>query len=147
MFMKSIWMLAAAEPTAEQTEVITAQPQGENKPETVISDKNGSPNPPDGSESPRPNPWVQLLPLFILLIVMYLLLFRGPRRKQQEHQKMVSSLKKNDRVRTVGGIYGTVVEVRPDEIILKVDESANTKIRVIPSAIATVISDEKKSLQ
>lgn len=145
--MNSIWMLAAAEQTAEQTEVITAQPQGENKPEAVISDKNGSPNPPEGAEPPRPSPWVQLLPLFILLIVMYLLLFRGPRRKQQEHQKMVSSLKKNDRVRTVGGIYGTVVDVRPDEIILKVDESTNTKIRVVPSAIATVVSDEKKSLQ
>lgn len=140
--MKSIWMLAAAEPTAEQTEVITAQPEGRT--ETAVTEQKDSGIPAEGPEKPQPNPWVQMLPFFIILIVMYLLLFRGPRRKQQEHQKMVSSLKKNDRVRTIGGIYGTVVDVRPDEIILKVDESTNTKIRVVPSAIATVVSDEKK---
>lgn len=143
--MKSIWMLAAAESTAEQApEVITAQPQTQGQSETAVTEQKDSALPADGPKQPQPNPWVQMLPFFIILIVMYLLLFRGPRRKQQEHQKMVSSLKKNDRVRTVGGIYGTVVEVRPDEIILKVDESTNAKIRVIPSAIATVVSDEKK---
>jgi len=140
--MKSIWMLAAAEPTPEQTEVTTAQPQSQT--ETAVTEQKSSEIPAEGPEKPQPNPWVQMLPFFILLIVMYLLRLRGPRRKQQEHQKMVSSLKKNDRVRTIGGIYGTVVDVRPDEIILKVDESTNTKIRVIPSAIATVVSDEKK---
>ena len=56
---------------------------------------------------------------------------------------MVSSLKNNDRVRTIGGIFGTVLDVRDDEIILKIDEATNTKIRVIPSAIATVLSNGK----
>ncbi len=142
--MKSIWMLAAAETPAEQTEVITAQPQTEGKTDTAVLEQKTSEEPAGSPDRPQPNPWVQMLPFFIILIVMYLLLFRGPRRKQQEHQKMVSSLKKNDRVRTIGGIYGTVVDVRPDGIVLKVDESTNTKIRVIPSAIATVIPDEKK---
>lgn len=142
--MNSIWMLAAAEPTAEQTEVITAQPETPPQTQTLVSTPDGSTAPPEGPEKPQPNPWVQMLPFFIILIVMYLLLFRGPRRKQQEHQKMVSSLKKNDRVRTIGGIYGTVVDVRPDEIVLKIDESTNTKMRVLPTAIATVLSDEKK---
>ena len=57
---------------------------------------------------------------------------------------MVSALQKNARVRTIGGILGTVLDVKDDEIVLKVDESTNTKIRVIPSAIATVITEEKK---
>jgi len=54
-------------------------------------------------------------------------------------------LKKNDRVRTIGGILGVVLDVRDDEIVLKIDEANNTKIRVIPSAIATVIGDDKKN--
>lgn len=56
---------------------------------------------------------------------------------------MMQSLQKNDRVRTIGGIYGTIVEVRDDEIVLKVDESNNTKIKISPSAIGTSLSEEK----
>ena len=77
-----------------------------------------------------------------LLLVYMFFMFRGPKKKQQEHQKMVSSLSKNDRVRTIGGIYGTVLDVRDDEIVLKIDESTNTKMRVSPQAIGTVLSDK-----
>ena len=76
----------------------------------------------------------------VLLVYMFFM-FRGPKKKQQEHNKMVSSLAKNDRVRTIGGIFGTVLDVRDDEIILKIDESTNTKVRLSPQAIATVLKD------
>ncbi|MFA5423560.1 MAG: preprotein translocase subunit YajC [Phycisphaerae bacterium] len=78
-----------------------------------------------------------------VMVVFLIMMFRGPRKKQQEHRKMVQSLQKNDRVRTIGGIYGTVVDVRDDEIVLKIDESTNTKIKITPSAIGTKISEEK----
>jgi len=55
---------------------------------------------------------------------------------------MVQSLKKNDRVRTIGGILGTVIDVKDDEIILKVDESNNTKIRIAVGAISKVLSTD-----
>ena len=85
---------------------------------------------------------MQFLPLILIFVVMYLLLFRGPKKKQQKHQKMVQSLQKNDKVRTIGGILGTVIDVKDDEIILKVDESNNTKIRVTPGAISTTLLDD-----
>lgn len=56
---------------------------------------------------------------------------------------MVASLQRNDRVRTIGGILGTVVDVRDDEIVLKVDESNNTKIRISPNAIGARVSEDK----
>jgi preprotein translocase subunit YajC len=65
---------------------------------------------------------------------------RGPRKKQQEHKQMVQSLKKNDKVRTIGGIIGTIVDIKDDEITLKIDETNNTKIKVIPSAIGRNLS-------
>jgi preprotein translocase subunit YajC len=74
---------------------------------------------------------------------MYFLLFRGPRKKQQQHKQMVQSLGKNDRVQTIGGIIGTVVDIKDDEITLKVDESNNTKIKVSPSAIGRNLSKDK----
>jgi preprotein translocase subunit YajC len=75
---------------------------------------------------------------------MYLILFREPRKKQKQLQQMVKSLKKNDKVRTIGGILGTVVDIKDDEIILKVDESNNTKIRVVASAIGKNLTSEGK---
>ncbi|MHC4290407.1 MAG: preprotein translocase subunit YajC, partial [Planctomycetota bacterium] len=84
---------------------------------------------------------MMLIMLPLLLVYMFFM-FRGPKKKQQEHQKMVSSLQKNARVRTIGGIFGTVLDVRDDEIVLKIDESNNTKIRVSPQAIATVLTDK-----
>jgi len=56
---------------------------------------------------------------------------------------MVQTLGKNDRVRTIGGIIGTVVDIKDDEITLKVDESNNTKIKVAPSAIGKNLSKDK----
>ncbi|MCK4914445.1 MAG: preprotein translocase subunit YajC [Planctomycetes bacterium] len=85
---------------------------------------------------------MQFLPIILIFVVMYFLLFRGPRKKQQEHKQMVQSLKKNDRVCTIGGIIGTVVEIKPDEIILKVDESNNTKIKIAPTAIGKNVTKE-----
>jgi preprotein translocase subunit YajC len=83
-----------------------------------------------------------LLVLALMFIVMYLLVFRAPRKKQQEHKQMVQSLQKNDRVRTIGGIIGTVVDIKEDEITLKVDESTNTKIKVVASAIGKKLSKD-----
>ena len=78
-----------------------------------------------------------------MFVMFYLILFRGPRKKQQKHRQMVQTLQKNDRVRTIGGIIGVVVDVKDDEITLKVDESNNTKIKVISSAIGKNLSKDK----
>ena len=79
----------------------------------------------------------------VIMVFFLISMFRGPRKKQQEHKKMIQSLQKNDRIRTIGGIHGTVVDVRDDEIVLKVDESNNTKIRISPSAIGTKLSEKE----
>ena len=84
---------------------------------------------------------MSMLPFILIFVVMYLFLFRGPKKKQAEHKKMLSSLQKNDRVRTIGGILGTVIDIRDDEVTLKVDESNNTKIKVTTGSIGTVLSD------
>ena len=56
---------------------------------------------------------------------------------------MVKALGKNDRVRTIGGILGTVIDVKDNELTIKIDESNNTKIKVVPGAIAEVIKDKQ----
>jgi preprotein translocase subunit YajC len=82
--------------------------------------------------------------IFMLLIVFYLMVLRPQKKEQKKRQDLLNNLKKNDRVVTIGGIYGTVMNAKreSDEVILKVDETNDTKIRVIYSAIARVIADE-----
>ena len=142
--MNNLWILAeATEAGGGEGEVITMEDSGGT--EQAVTQQDGSQGTSDqeGQRPPGPNPllWV-MLPL--LLVYMFFM-FRGPKKKQQEHQKMVKSLSKNDRVRTIGGIFGTVLDVREDEIVLKIDESTNTKMRVSPQAIATVITDKAES--
>jgi len=78
----------------------------------------------------------------LMFVMMYFILFRGPRKKQQQHKQMVQTLTKNDKVRTIGGIIGTVVDVKGDEIVLKIDESNNTKVRLSASAIGRNLSKD-----
>ena len=141
--MNSIWILAQADPAPEAAEenVITMESAEETA--EIATLEEGA----NGTEPPPPPRQQQNSGFLVLMLgVMAIFLFmtiRGPRKKQQQHQKMVSSLKKNDRVRTIGGIFGTVVDVRQDDIVLKIDESNNTKIHIVPSAIGTVLSEEK----
>ncbi len=89
-------------------------------------------------------PFVLPLGLFFLFYVTFIAPER--RRKAQEAQLM-ASLKKNDRVVTIGGIHGTVVAISPESkvVTVKIDESGNTRIKINRSAIATVVSDTSEN--
>jgi len=137
--MNDIWILAQAE--GEQApQTVTSEPVSE---EGLAQTKVPS-DPNTGATGARRQgfAWPQMLLIGVMVFVVFMM-FRGPKKKQQEHKKMVKSLQKNDRVRTIGGIYGTVVDIRDDEIVLKVDESSNTKIRISPSAIGQRVSEDK----
>lgn len=85
--------------------------------------------------------FVQYLPLIAIAAAAYLLLFRPERERMRKQQDMLAALKKNDRVVTSAGIYGTVsnVEREADRVTLKVDDAANVKIIVTLSSIARVL--------
>jgi preprotein translocase subunit YajC len=139
--MNNVWILAQGN---EAPSSITAEPvAGDNTTETTTtteSEPNRTGSSPQGK---GPFGGFQLIFLGLMFVMMYLILFRGPRKKQQQHKQMVQSLSKNDKVRTIGGIIGTVVDIKDDEITLKIDESNNTKIKVLPSAIGRNITKDK----
>jgi len=85
-----------------------------------------------------------LAPFIIIMFLFYFLLMRPQKKEQQRRQEMLSAVKKNDRVVTVGGVYGVVTNVRTeaDEVTVKVDEATNTKLRMTLSSIARIITDE-----
>ncbi len=90
------------------------------------------------------NPLTSFLPIVLVLVVMYLFLFRPKGKEAKQQKAMLESLKRGDRVMTIGGLIGSVVEVKGDEVVLKVDESNNVKERYIKSAIQKVLVDGDK---
>ena len=94
--------------------------------------------------------WAQMLssPMTLLLLVavfMIVMTSRSKKRQERERTDMLSGMKKGDRVQTIGGIIGKVVEVDGQEVLLKVDETSNTKIRFRRDAIHRVIGDESRT--
>lgn len=89
---------------------------------------------------------LQLLPFMVVVVVaFYFMIIRPGQREQNSRKQMLSALKKNDHVVTIGGLYGTVANVRPeiDEVTLKIDEATGTKIRVTMASISRVITGDE----
>ncbi len=69
--------------------------------------------------------------LFVILGLFVLMMFwssRQRRKQEKARREMLSGLKKGDDVTSIGGIVGKVIEVREDEVVVKVDETTNTRM-------------------
>lgn len=102
--------------------------------------------------SGNPPPWASLIssPMFlILLLLMVMLLFtsNSKRKQERERQAVLKGMKRGDKVQTIGGIIGTVVDVRDADVVVKVDEGNNTKIKFSRSAVSRVLGDDEKSVE
>lgn len=89
--------------------------------------------------------WSCFLPAIVGLVLMYLMMATKPRQADtQKTRESLANLKKNDRVITAGGIYGIVVQASADSeyVTVRIDESNNTRIKLLKSSIARVIADE-----
>ena len=94
---------------------------------------------------PPPGPLellITYLPMGMIVLVAWMLLYR-PERERTRQQELLAGLKKNDRVITTSGIYGTVANVdrEADRVSLRVDEAGNVKIAVTLSSIAKVLGE------
>jgi len=83
--------------------------------------------------------------MVIIMALFYFMMFRPQKRQEQEMRKMVQNLKENDRVVTIGGIFGVVTNVHreAERVTIRVDETTGTKLKVGMSAIARVITGEE----
>jgi preprotein translocase subunit YajC len=82
------------------------------------------------------------LPLLLLMfVVMYFVLIAPNQKKQKTWQAMLSQLKAGDKVTTNGGIRGTIVSVKDDVLIVRVQPD-NIKLEFVKSAVAAVTTDD-----
>ena len=84
-----------------------------------------------------PGPMAMLIPFAMMFLIFYVLVFRPQTKARKEHEQMVKNLKKHDEVVTTGGLFGVVLNVKPESITLRIDE--NVRVEVEPSAIARLV--------
>jgi preprotein translocase subunit YajC len=85
------------------------------------------------------------LPLLVIMVLGYFLLIRSPmKRQEQERKAMLDSLKKNDKVLTSAGIYGSVVGVSEDKDEVTVQVADNVRLRMTKASIVRKIDDTPK---
>jgi len=92
--------------------------------------------PANGAE---PNPIMTFLPMVLIIVVFYFFMIRPQMKKQKEVTAFRNSLAKGDKVVTTGGIYGKIIELKDNYVLLQIDD--NVKIRVDKAALVKDMSD------
>ncbi|MFH0762500.1 MAG: preprotein translocase subunit YajC [Candidatus Omnitrophota bacterium] len=80
------------------------------------------------------SPFMNLFPLILIFVIFYFLLIRPQKAKEKEHKKMLGSLNKNDEVITSSGIHGTIINVKDNSVILRIDD--NVKVEMEKNCIS-----------
>ncbi|MCM1198395.1 MAG: preprotein translocase subunit YajC [Clostridium sp.] len=86
--------------------------------------------------------WSMWVMLILIFVVMWFFMIRPQRKQQKELQKFRDGLKKGDKIVTVGGIYGTISEVKEKTLIIEVDN--NVKIKVDKNSVVKDFSEAQQ---
>ncbi|MAE60159.1 MAG: preprotein translocase subunit YajC [Planctomycetaceae bacterium] len=89
-------------------------------------------------------PFDPIVIVMLVLVVFWVLIFSGKGREKKKRAALIEQLSKNVQVQTIGGIIGTVVEVNEKDVLVKVDEASNTRMRFAKGAIQQVLSDTEE---
>lgn len=139
-------LLAQDTPPASSTPVDTSPPPASST-DAPAGDGASTQDPggasPNGGQTQGPSGLGgMMLPLILVFVVLMIFTMGSGRKEKKRRAQMLSQLQKNAKVQTVGGVLGTIVEVRDDEVVVKVDENSNTRMRFAKSAINSVLSDD-----
>lgn len=77
--------------------------------------------------------------LLIFFLFMIITTMMSGRKEKKRKAELLGSLSRHDRVQTLGGIVGTIVELTDTEVLLRTDEATNSRVRVTRSAVQTVL--------
>jgi len=89
--------------------------------------------------------WGLILPFVLMFAVFYFLLIRPQQKKQKQRTSMLNQVKKGDKIVTIGGLHGTIVELTDDTVVIRVNDT--TKMTFERSAINTISSSAPGSAE
>ena len=82
----------------------------------------------------QPHPLMSMLPLVLMFVIFYFLLIRPQQKRQSDHKKFIANLQKNQEVITMGGMHGTIVNLKEGSVILRIAE--NVKVEVEKASVS-----------
>ena len=89
------------------------------------------------SGQPGDSGLMSFLPMILIFVAFYFLLIRPQRQKQKKHEKMIQALDKGEKVKTVGGMYGTITGVKDNCFVVRIAE--NVKVEISKEAVSAKI--------
>ena len=90
----------------------------------------------------QPSPWGFYIMIALMILVLWLFMWRPESKRRKEMQKFREGLKKGDKVVTAGGIYGTVKEIKERTLLIEVD--GNVTLRVDRNMVVADTTDQQK---
>jgi preprotein translocase, YajC subunit len=84
---------------------------------------------------------IQIAPMLLIFVAMYFIMIRPQRKKDKKVKEMLAAVKVTDRITTIGGIHGTVVGIKDDNIVLSVGKD-NVQMVMARWAIRTVDEEQ-----
>ena len=136
--MSESTLLTAVLAQAEGSEVLGAPSGGGAPAGTPVEGADGAAGAPAGPPAGGSGFQMMLPLLFGLMIFMVVTSMMSGRKEKKKRAELMAGLKRRDKVQTIGGVIGTIAEIKSDEVVLKVDHGSNTRIRFARSAIPQV---------
>ena len=117
----------------------------------VLAQDNGAPGTPEtpaegggGKGSPLGGLGM-MIPFLLILVLMYFIMLRPQRKQEKKRKEMLAQMQKSDHVVTIGGIHGVIHSVDDADVVLKIDERNDVRVRMAKSAIARILTDEDQA--
>lgn len=140
-FMPSAWMMPV---------LVQDAPQGGGLiggPSTATTQQPGSPNADGGAgQTGRPAGGMDMMFMILVLLggMLLITMFSG-RKEKKRRKEMMASMGKKDKVRTAGGIIGTIVEIKGDEVLIETDRASHTRLWLAKGSISSIEKHAKSS--
>ena len=90
------------------------------------------------AKAPGGNFMTLLVPFALMFAIMYFLILRPQRKKEKDRLDMIANVRKNDRIVTSGGVHGVVVSVKEKELVIRVDDDKDVKLKIDKSAVSSI---------
>lgn len=142
--MKMFTLLFTGDVVESAAPVEGAAPVENAAAQTVTETNPTEPGSADAETKPQQqgSSWSMWIMLALIFVVMWFFMIRPQKKQQKELQKFRDSLKKGDKIVTIGGIYGTVVEVKDATVLVEVDNGV--KMRFSKQALVKDFSDPQQ---
>lgn len=140
-FMPTAWITPALIQDTPAGGQLIGAPSG-----TASTQQPGSPAGEGGAGTQQPPQGGGMDMMFMILVLfggMLLITMFSGRKEKKRRKEMMSSLGKKDRVRTAGGVIGTIVEIKGDEVLIETDRASHTRIWFAKGSISSVDKQAK----